>query len=82
MIELAYFGGFTHTQIAEMLEMPVGTVKGRMRLGLEKMRSQLSEGRGGRDRMSARDHERYEEDIGAYLLGALADLERRRSSAT
>src|ERR671933_94888 len=29
VIELAYFGGFTHTQIAEMLEMPIGTVKGR-----------------------------------------------------
>ena len=44
VIELAYFGGFTHTQIADMLETPVGTVKGRMRLGLEKMRRQLSEG--------------------------------------
>jgi RNA polymerase sigma-70 factor, ECF subfamily len=43
VIELAYFGGFTHTQIAEMLEMPVGTVKGRMRLALEKLRRQLGE---------------------------------------
>jgi RNA polymerase sigma-70 factor (ECF subfamily) len=42
VVRLAYFGGFTHTQIAEMLEMPVGTVKGRMRLGLEKMRRALS----------------------------------------
>jgi RNA polymerase sigma-70 factor (ECF subfamily) len=42
VIELAYFGGFTHTQIAEMLAMPVGTVKGRMRLGLEKLRRQLA----------------------------------------
>ena len=41
VIELAYFGGFTHTQIAEMLEMPIGTVKGRMRLGLQKMRNAL-----------------------------------------
>jgi RNA polymerase sigma-70 factor (ECF subfamily) len=41
VIELAYFGGFTHVQIAEMLGMPVGTVKGRMRLGLEKLRRQL-----------------------------------------
>lgn len=41
VIELAYFGGFTHTEIAEMLDLPVGTVKGRMRLGLEKMRSRL-----------------------------------------
>ena len=44
VIELAYFGGFTHTQIAEMLETPIGTVKGRMRLGLEKMRRSLAEG--------------------------------------
>jgi RNA polymerase sigma-70 factor (ECF subfamily) len=43
VIELAYFGGFSHSQIAEMLEMPIGTVKGRMRLGLEKLRNQLSE---------------------------------------
>lgn len=44
VIELAYFGGFTHTEIAEMLETPVGTVKGRMRLGLDKMRRELAEG--------------------------------------
>jgi RNA polymerase sigma-70 factor, ECF subfamily len=44
VIELAYFGGFTHTEIAEMLDAPVGTVKGRMRLGLKKMRAQLGEG--------------------------------------
>ena len=44
VIELAYFGGFTHTEIAEMLETPVGTVKGRMRLGLEKMRHALGAG--------------------------------------
>jgi RNA polymerase sigma-70 factor, ECF subfamily len=43
-IELAYFGGFTQSQIAELLNEPVGTVKGRMRLGLEKMRRQLVEG--------------------------------------
>ena len=41
VIELAYFGGFTHTQIAEMLETPIGTIKGRMRLGLAKMRTRL-----------------------------------------
>src|SRR3954466_4551787 len=44
VIELAYFGGFTHTEIAEMLETPVGTIKGRMRLGLNKLRDQLSGG--------------------------------------
>jgi RNA polymerase sigma-70 factor (ECF subfamily) len=38
VIELAYFGGFTHSQIADMLGLPAGTVKGRMRLGLTKLR--------------------------------------------
>jgi len=44
VIELAYFGGFSHSEIAEMLSMPLGTVKGRMRLGLEKVRITLAEG--------------------------------------
>jgi RNA polymerase sigma-70 factor (ECF subfamily) len=44
VIELAYFGGFTHSEIAKMLEMPLGTVKGRMRLGLEKIRARFAEG--------------------------------------
>ncbi len=43
VIELAYFGGFTHTQIATMLKLPAGTVKGRMRLGLTKMRISLGD---------------------------------------
>jgi RNA polymerase sigma-70 factor, ECF subfamily len=41
VIELAYYGGFTHSEIAAMLDTPIGTIKGRMRLGLDKMRSQL-----------------------------------------
>jgi RNA polymerase sigma-70 factor (ECF subfamily) len=41
VIELAYFGGFTHLEIASMLGTPVGTVKGRMRLGLHKLRGHL-----------------------------------------
>jgi len=43
VIELAYFGGLTHSQIADMLGMPLGTVKGRMRLGMEKIRARLAE---------------------------------------
>lgn len=42
-IELAYFGGFSQTEIAEITGLPLGTVKGRMRLGLEKMRASLEE---------------------------------------
>jgi RNA polymerase sigma-70 factor (ECF subfamily) len=41
VIELAYFGGFSQSEIATMLHTPIGTVKGRMRLGLEKMRGHL-----------------------------------------
>ena len=44
VIELAYFGGFSHSEIAEMLGAPLGTIKGRMRLGLEKIRATLAEG--------------------------------------
>jgi len=43
VIELAYFGGFTHAEISNMLSLPAGTVKGRMRLGLSKMRIALGE---------------------------------------
>ncbi len=43
VIELSYFGGFTHQQIADMLSLPPGTVKGRMRLGLSKLRISLGE---------------------------------------
>jgi RNA polymerase sigma-70 factor, ECF subfamily len=43
VIQLAYFGGLTHVEIASMLDTPVGTVKGRMRLGLAKMRMTLGD---------------------------------------
>jgi RNA polymerase sigma-70 factor (ECF subfamily) len=38
VLRLAYYGGFTHHEISEMLELPLGTVKSRMRLGLERLR--------------------------------------------
>ena len=45
VIEMAYFGGYSHNEISDMTRVPLGTVKGRMRLGLEKMGSYLR-GRG------------------------------------
>jgi RNA polymerase sigma-70 factor (ECF subfamily) len=39
VLELAHFSGLTHTEIAERLGLPPGTVKGRMRLGLKKLRN-------------------------------------------
>lgn len=41
-IELAYFGGYTQTELAELMGVPLGTVKGRMRIGLQKMRRILA----------------------------------------
>src|SRR5712692_1209618 len=38
VIELAYFDGYTHSEIADQRHIPLGTVKGRMRLGLMKMK--------------------------------------------
>ena len=37
-VTLAYYGELTHTEIGERLGVPVGTVKGRIRLGLNKLR--------------------------------------------
>lgn len=41
-IELAFFDGLTHSEIAEREHAPLGTIKGRLRLGLRKLRSVLT----------------------------------------
>lgn len=45
----AYFKGHSHRQIAEILELPLGTVKARIRLGMQKLRDQLNPTRDGED---------------------------------
>ena len=44
-IELAYFGGYTHVELSELMGVPLGTVKGRMRIGLQKLRRALERSR-------------------------------------
>jgi RNA polymerase sigma-70 factor (ECF subfamily) len=40
-VVLAYFEGLTHVEISEKLSIPLGTVKSRMRLALDKLRAGL-----------------------------------------
>ena len=41
VIALAFYGELTHTEIAAALQLPAGTIKGRMRLGLQKLRADI-----------------------------------------
>lgn len=44
-VELAYFGGYTHTEVARMLDLPLGTAKTRIRDGLIRLRDAMGEQR-------------------------------------
>ena len=54
VIALAFFGEMTHSEIAQQLSLPPGTVKGRMRLGLEKLREEMQSLEGRRASTLAR----------------------------
>ena len=49
-LALAYFGGYTQSQIAELLAQPLGTIKTRLRLALQKLREFLDEEQGYKDK--------------------------------
>jgi RNA polymerase sigma-70 factor (ECF subfamily) len=44
-VEMAFFGGLTHREIAEDLDQPLGTVKSRILMGMNKLREALATGR-------------------------------------
>ncbi|HXG39169.1 MAG TPA: sigma-70 family RNA polymerase sigma factor [Bacteroidota bacterium] len=48
ILDLSYYGGYSQTEIAKMLKMPLGTVKTKMRQGIIKLRQALRQGRSER----------------------------------
>ena len=78
-MELGYFGGLSQTEIAERTGQPLGTVKTRMRLALQKLRSQLQvlgNDEGGIRVSDGMTHEQAREALEALALDALDASER------
>ncbi|HET7035138.1 MAG TPA: sigma-70 family RNA polymerase sigma factor [Thermomicrobiaceae bacterium] len=51
-IELAYFGGLTHSEIAQQTGIPLGTIKSRLRLGLRRLQQLLVADTGQAEKIS------------------------------
>ncbi|MEM9284195.1 MAG: sigma factor-like helix-turn-helix DNA-binding protein, partial [Verrucomicrobiota bacterium] len=51
VIELAYFEGLTQKQIAERIDSPLGTVKARIRRGVERLRASIGDDLKGEGRL-------------------------------
>ena len=41
-VSLAHLGGYSHSEVSEMLQVPIGTVKTRIRAGLERLRTEMA----------------------------------------
>jgi RNA polymerase sigma-70 factor, ECF subfamily len=59
ILELAYFSGYTHMEISDLLDLPLGTVKGRMRLGLKKIRDYFDHPKLTRRQEARPDHKEH-----------------------
>ena len=74
VVRLAYFQGLTHSEIAQRLGIPMGTVKTRLRLAFDKLR-RVPRGDQGLGRMTA--HDWYVENRAAFVARSLEPGEER-----
>ncbi|MEY2516169.1 MAG: hypothetical protein QOJ89_3527 [bacterium] len=77
---LAYFGGMTHAEIADWAGAPIGTIKGRIRLGVQKLRAGLEEA--GETQRSEQSAPRPALRVVPAPVGDLDGARRRRAAAS